>query len=201
MPDPENKDQEGQDAVPTPEEIKTLREQAARAQTLEEENNKLKSKDHNFEALRRKQLADIELTAEEKEQLLGEDLRKIREQQEELVKTQYERTVATYLRQFGGNTDEEGRKKIMLQYERLSKADNPKTDDDIFNIMKDAVRLAGVDNVPTIDPINAAATHYAGSSVNTTKKSFTETEDGKRFAKSLGFDPDLYEQAKKEGKI
>ena len=196
MPDPEDKDQ-----VPSPEEIQTLREQAAKSATLEAELTKLQAKDHNFEALRRKQIAQIELTPAEKEQLLGDDLRQIREKQEELVKTQYERTVTNYLRQFGSTTDEEGRKKIMLQFERLAKADNLKTDDDIFKTMQDAVRLAGIDRVPSIDPINAAAGYYGGRAPSSGKKSFTETEDGKQFAKSLGLDMETYEKARKEGKI
>lgn len=181
-----------------PEEVEALKAEKAR---LEQELEKLKNKDHNFEALRRKQLAEIELTPEEKQQLLGAELKELKDKQENFVKTQYERTVATYLRQFSSETDEEGRKKIMLQYERLAKSDNPQDDDQIFATMRDAARIAGVGNTPFVDPIVAAASYYRGGTPTSKKKSFVDSDDGKNFAKSVGFDVEQYEKLKKEGKI
>ena len=169
---------------------------------LAERLAKLEQKDHNFEALRKKRLADIELTKEEKEALLEDEMKKINERQEEFMKNQYESKVTSLVRQFGMNSDEEGRKKLRLQFDRLSAADQPKSDDDLFATMRDAARLSDIDSKPTLDPVSNAASFYGSMPPKRNKKTdYTSTEDGKKLADKIGLDLEAYNKAKKEGKI
>lgn len=157
-------------------------------QRLKEENEQLKkeiaergNKEFNYRALRKKQLANIQLTDEEKQQLIGADLEELRKEQEQARQSTIQERMDDALELFAGD-DNDLREKIKFHYARIS--DTAVTRQEISKKMKDAYNLAVAGNSVQIDPIaRANAYQYGGFK---SQKESGLTVDQKALASRLG---------------
>jgi hypothetical protein len=138
-----------------------------------EEYQKLKTKEFNFNQLRKG-------TKTEKEEIkrAKEDLNK--EWQEFRGNLEKERKEDALSLLVGG--DEELRKKALYNYERIK--DEAKTKDEIYRKMKDAVNMLGGGDAPSLMAMNNSYSGYRSFSEKRSEKLKPEQED---LAKELGF--------------
>jgi chromosome segregation ATPase len=138
-----------------PDEVKPLQEAAAlhdkELAETKEKLTKLENKDFNFKKMRDMTQAEIEkLSAKEIE------LMKRQENLEEQQTTFKQQVVQSHMNDalaVLAGEDEEVRKKIMHNYERIN--DDATTKEDIFRKMKDAYRLT-TDRSVSMNPLSAA---------------------------------------------
>lgn len=146
----------------------------------EEELEKLKTKDYNWQKLRA-------MTKEEKEKM-KESERAILEKQEELdtkfnelESSRKKEVIDTMLEAYAGD-DEELRKKILINYDRIKDPDADK--ESIKRKMKDAFILSNEGR--TINPVNRAFVSSGSYYKESKRDDFAETDRGKELAKTLG---------------
>lgn len=167
----------------TPEEAKSLQEQAAKADDLqkaveekEAELEKLKSKEMNFSRLRDKseeEKAKIMEKATEKEKLVLEELNDLRKEREDEKKVRFEATKASVLEQLAGD-DETLKKNIEL---RAKEWGEPRTPEELQKRYTDAATL--IKNArPDVQPLNSWAP-VGSYNTPTRPKNFVETASGK----------------------
>lgn len=138
-----------------PDEVKPLQEAAdAKARELAETKErlaKLENKDMNFKKLRdmtdaeREKLTMTELELKKRQESLEEEQTSFKQQ---VMKSHMDDALAVL-----AGEDEEVRKKIMHNYERIK--DDATTKDEIFRKMKDAYKLTN-DRSASINPLNVA---------------------------------------------
>jgi len=138
-----------------------------------DEYQKLKTKDFNFNQLRKG-------TKTEKEEIkrAKEDLNK--EWQEFRGNLEKERKEDALSLLVGGN--EELKKKALYNYERIR--DDAKTKDEIYKKMRDAVNMLGGDDTPNPMAMNNSYSGYRSFNEKRSEKLKPEQED---LAKELGF--------------
>jgi len=182
MPDEDENNPEGQENDEKPISKEDYDALVNDKKQLEDDLKKLKNKDRNFEALRKKQLGD--LSDEERKQLLGDKIEELESKQKEYRQSQIKERYDDALDIFAGE-DKDLREKIEHHYNRLS--DEAVTLKEITSKMKDAYNLARPGIVP-VDPINKASAYFRGVEPRVESKRFSDTEKGKQLFKDLGMD-------------
>lgn len=173
----------------TPEAYEALKAEKA---TMEAELAKLREKDMNFAALRRKQLG--ELTDEEKEKYVGDKLEEVEKKQQEFHQSQVTERVEDALDVFAGD-DKAAREKLKFHYDRIR--DEAVSRKEILLKMKEAAKLADVGPVTT-DSFSRAASHYGSPTAPKAEKGFAESERGEEFRRVIGM-PNPLESARSAG--
>lgn len=184
------------EVVETPESISREAYDALIAEkaSLEEDFNKLKEKDHNFSALRKKQLG--ELTPEEQRQYLGDQMEEMETKQAEYRTQQRNERIDDALDVFAG--DEDQRKKFEFYFNNDKRSEGAVSAKDIQKLMKEYMPLVTGKNVMD-DSFNRAATHYNGAQPRKEVKRFADTEAGEALAKDLGLGTQVLSQAAGKG--
>lgn len=173
----------------TPEAFEALK---AEKETALAELAKLREKDMNFAALRKKQLG--ELTEEEKEKYVGEKLEEVEKKQAEFHQSQVTERIEDALDVFAGD-DKAAREKLRLNYGRIS--DVATSRKEIMLKMKEAAKLSDMGPVAA-DSFARASSHYGGPTAPKAEKRFSETERGAEFRRNVGI-PDPLESARRGG--
>lgn len=179
-------DEEGNpiEGVLSPEEVAALKEEKEKAlQEKEAELEKLRNKDLNFKKLR-------EMTEEEKAKLSATELAlkaeqdRFREEQQSFYSGFVSDIKDDLLETIAGD-DEDLRKSILANYDRIKDSDTARSRKEISAIMHEAAKLAGVTSGSKVSPLVRAA-NYSGRPIKAPEKSFSETEEGRSLAKELG---------------
>jgi len=142
----------------------------------------LSNQDRNFKALRNKELGT--LSEEEKNKILGDKIEEIHRTQEQSLQQQRNERIDDALDIFAGN-DKEAREKFVFYFKNDRRSDEAITAKGIASLMKEYIPLVkGVNTMS--NPINRVTSHYSPSSSFSDEKSFSESDEGKSFKKSLG---------------
>lgn len=161
----------------------------------------LENKDFNFKNLRTKKLAELaeeeraalttrEIELMQRQEAVEEQTRKVSEEQEKFTKRMQEEYRDDAIAAIIGD-DDEGRKRVLLQYDRLR--DEAETKEDIRKKVRDAVRLSRDEE--STNPLFRHAPNLGSESPRARARGFAETERGRSLAKSLGMS--IAEEAKK----
>lgn len=185
----ENPEGNGGGEEVTPEAYEALKAEKA---TVEAELAKLREKDMNFKAFRTGTLAN--LTEEEKQKYIGDELEAVSKKQEEFHKSQVTERVEDALDVFAGE-DKEAREKLKFHYDRIR--DEATSRKEVLLKMKEAAKLADLGAV-SADTFARAASHYGSPSAPKAEKRFSDSEKGEAFRKGIGM-PDPIESARSAG--
>jgi len=172
--------------VPTDEEIAELKEKAGKAEEMqtdmeekEKELKKLRDKEMNFSALRKKSSEELEKMQEgwsEKEKSLFGDIEKLNEK----IETYHTATLSSYeesvISELAGDDED---LKTKLKETAKEFVGSPITKEDIFSRYKRAYTLVKGES-PKVNPINQFVPTSRTDIPTSKKKGYTDTEDGKK---------------------
>ena len=151
-------------------------------QELQDQLEKLKNKDTNFEALRKKKFS--EFSEEDVKELLGEQYKKIEEDQKKVRDTQKQERIEDALHVLSGGDDDK-REKLKHFFENDRRSDNVFTLKEIMSLMNEYAPAVG-SSTAEVDAVRRVSSHYVSSPAPRQGKSFADSEAGKGLASTLG---------------